>query len=110
LAFDPQTRQLFAGCRGGQLMVVLDANTGKAITTDPIGERVDAAACDPRQNWCFSQLGGGTIAVFHEDSADKYAYLENIVTNPGSRPWDLIPKRIGSSCPRISEATLLFLF
>src|SRR2546421_11224629 len=28
LAFDPQSRRLFAGCRGGQLMVVLDADSG----------------------------------------------------------------------------------
>jgi YVTN family beta-propeller protein len=53
LAFDPQTRRLFAGCRGGQLMVVLDADNGKTITTAPIGERVDAAAFDPRTKLVF---------------------------------------------------------
>ena len=92
LAFDPQTRRLFAGCRGGQLMIVLDADTGKVITTAPIGERVDAAAFDPATKLVFQATGGGTIAVFHEDSADKYAFLENIVTNPGSKTMGLDPK------------------
>ena len=92
LAFDPQTRRLFAGCRGGQLMVVLDADTGKVITTAPIGERVDAAAFDPATKLVFQSTGGGTIAVFHEDSADKYAFLENIVTTPGSKTMGLDPK------------------
>jgi YVTN family beta-propeller protein len=60
LAFDPQTRRLFAGCRGGQLMVILDADSGKVITTAPIGERVDAAAFDPAAKLVFMSTGGGT--------------------------------------------------
>jgi YVTN family beta-propeller protein len=92
LAFDPQTRRLFAGCRGGQLMVVLDADTGKVITTAPIGERVDAAAFDPATKLVFQSTGGGTIAIFHEDSADKYTFLENVVTNPGSKTMGLDPQ------------------
>jgi YVTN family beta-propeller protein len=92
LAFDPQTRRLFAGCRGGQLMVVLDADSGKAITTAPIGERVDAAAFDPATKLVFQSTGGGTVAVFHQDSADRYTLLENVVTNPGSKTMGLDPK------------------
>jgi YVTN family beta-propeller protein len=92
LAFDPQTRRLFAGCRGGQLMVVLDADSGKIITTAPIGERVDAAAFDPATKLVFMSTGGGTIAVFHEDSPDKYTLLENLATNPGSKTMGLDPK------------------
>jgi YVTN family beta-propeller protein len=92
LAFDPQTRRLFAGCRGGQLMVVLDADSGKVITTAPIGERVDAAAYDPGTKLVFQSTGGGTIAVFHQDSADKYALVENVTTNPGSKTMGLDPR------------------
>src|SRR5437016_13473160 len=47
LAFDPQARRLVAGCRGGQLMVVLDADSGKGISTAPIAGHVDAGASDP---------------------------------------------------------------
>jgi YVTN family beta-propeller protein len=92
LAFDPQTRRLFAGCRGGQLMVVLDADSGKIITTAPIGERVDAAAYDPATKLVLMSTGGGTIAVFHQDSADKYTLLENLPTNSGSKTMGLDPK------------------
>lgn len=92
LAFDPQSRRLFAGCRGGQLMVVLDADSGKVITTAPIGERVDAAAYDPATKLVFLSNGGGTISVFHQDSADKYTLLETVVTNPGSKTMALDPK------------------
>ena len=92
LAFDPQTRRLFAGCRGGQLMVVLDADSGKVITTAPIGERVDAAAYDPATKLVFQSTGDGKVAIFHQDSADKYTLLENLVTNPGSKTMGLDPK------------------
>jgi DNA-binding beta-propeller fold protein YncE len=92
LAFDPQTRRLFAGCRGGQLMVVLDADSGKVITTEPIGERVDAAAYDPGTKLVFESTGDGKVAIFHQDSADNYTLLENFVTSPGSKTMGLDPK------------------
>ena len=89
LAFDPETRRLFAGCRGGQLMVVLDADSGKVVATVPIGERVDAAAFDPSTKTVFMSNGGGTISVYRQDSADKYTLLETITTNPGSKTMGL---------------------
>lgn len=92
LAFDPQTRRLFAGCRGGQLMVVLDADSGKVITTAPIGERVDAGAYDPAAKVVFQSTGDGKIAIFHQDSADKYTLLETVTTNPGSKTMGFDPK------------------
>jgi YVTN family beta-propeller protein len=92
LAFDPQTRRLFAGCRGGQLMVVLDADSGKVVTTAAIGDHVDAAAFDPATKLVFMSTGAGTITVFHQDSADKYTLLENLTTNPGSKTMALDPK------------------
>ena len=73
-------------------MVVLDADSGKAITTAPIGERVDAAAYDPATKLVFLSNGGGTISIFHQDSADKYTFVENVVTNPGSKTMALDPK------------------
>jgi DNA-binding beta-propeller fold protein YncE len=92
LAFDPNTRHLFAGCRGGQLMVVVDADTGKVVTTAPIGERVDAAAFDPSNNLVFMSNGGGDISVYHEGGNDKFTLQETVVTNPGSKTMGLDPK------------------
>jgi YVTN family beta-propeller protein len=92
LAFDPETRRLFAGCRGGQLMVVIDADTGKIVTTAPIGERVDAAAFDPSNGLVFMSNGGGNISIYHEDGKDKFSLLETVVTNPGSKTMGLDTK------------------
>jgi len=92
LAFDPAARRLFAGCRGGQLMVVLDADSGKVVTTAPIGERVDAGAWDAANKLVFMSNGGGTISVYHQDSNDKYTLVETITTNPGSKTMGLDAK------------------
>ncbi len=89
LAFDPNSRRLFAGCRGGQLMVVLDADTGKIVTTVPIGERVDAAAFDQSNGLVFMSNGGGNISIYHEESADKFTLLQTVTTNPGSKTMAL---------------------
>jgi YVTN family beta-propeller protein len=89
LAFDPNTRRLFAGCRGGLLMVVLDADSGKSVTTGPIGERVDAAAFDPSSKLVFMSNGGGNVSVYHEDEKDTYSLVETISTNAGSKTMAL---------------------
>ncbi len=92
LAFDPQTRRLFAGCRGGQLMVVLDADNGKSVVTAPIGERVDAAAFDPADKLVFMSNGGGNISVYRQEGSDKYSLVETVATNPGSKTMALDAK------------------
>jgi len=92
LAFDPEKRRLFAGCRGGQLMVVLDADSGQVVATAPIGERVDAAAFDPASQRVFMSNGRGTISVYHEEGKEKYSLAETITTRPGSKTMGLDTK------------------
>src|SRR6202000_2592075 len=92
LAFNPNSRRLFAGCRGGQLMVVLDADSGKIVTTAPIGERVDAAAFDPANGLVFMSNGGGEISIYHEEGDDKFELVQTVETNPGSKTMGLDTK------------------
>ena len=41
MAIDAVNRRLFVGCRNRKL-IVMDSDTGKVVTTVPIGEAVDA--------------------------------------------------------------------
>jgi YVTN family beta-propeller protein len=91
LAMDRKHRRLFAGC-SNKLMVVVDADNGRLITTLPIGSSVDAAAFDPSSQLVFSSNGEGTLTVVHEDSPDKYSVIENVVTQRGARTMTLDPK------------------
>ncbi len=91
LAIDREHRRLFAGCHN-QIMVVMDADTGKVVTTVPIGRGVDANAFDPATQLAFSSNGDGTLTVVHEDSPDKFSVLENVGTQRGARTMALDPR------------------
>lgn len=65
LAMDAATHRLFANC-ANKLMVVMDAQNGKVITTLPIGDHVDGAAFDPGTKRAYAPNGEGTLTVVQE--------------------------------------------
>ena len=91
MAMDRANRRLFIGCRS-KVMAVLDADTGKVITTLPIGDHVDATAFDAETKLIFNSNGEGTITVIHEDSPDKYSFVETVKTAPRAKTMALDPK------------------
>jgi DNA-binding beta-propeller fold protein YncE len=91
LAMDTASKRLFVGCRN-KLLVVVDAENGKVVTREPIGEGVDAAAFDPGTKLVFCSCGDGTVSVYHEDGPDKYTLVETIKTKPRSKTMALDPK------------------
>jgi DNA-binding beta-propeller fold protein YncE len=84
LAMDIAHRRLFAGC-GNKKMAVIDADTGKVITTLPIGEHVDATVFDPETRRAFNSNGEGTITVIQEDTPNDFHVVENVPTQKGAR-------------------------
>jgi YVTN family beta-propeller protein len=84
LALDNETHRLFSVC-GNKLMVISDAETGKVVTTQPIGDRCDGAAFDPILKRAYSSNGEGTITVVQEENANSYKVLETIPTQAGAR-------------------------
>ena len=92
LAYDAQTNRLFIGCRKEPKMVVMDAATGKVITSFTIGSGVDFAGFDPKANLIFFSCGDGTLSVFHEKSADEYEDLGAVKTQPSAKTMALDPK------------------
>jgi len=91
MAMDRANRRLFIGCRS-KVMAVLDADTGKVITTLPIGDHVDATAFDPETKLVFNSNGEGTITVIHQDSPDTYSIVETVKTVPRAKTMALDPK------------------
>jgi YVTN family beta-propeller protein len=91
LAIDTQTRRLFVGCHN-KLMVILNADSGKVVTTLPIGEGVDANAFDTETKQAFSSQGDGTLTIVREESADKFSVQQNAATQRGARTMALNPK------------------
>jgi len=91
LAIDSKNNRLFAGCHN-RLLAVISADTGKVITTLPIGEGVDATVFDPQTALVITTSGDGTMTVVHEDKADKYHVAETVQTQKRSRTLTLDEK------------------
>src|SRR5256714_13727749 len=91
LAYDAKTNRLFIGCRNEPKMVVMDAGTGKVISSFPIGKGVDYAAFDSQAGLIFFSCGEGTLSVFHEKSADEYEDAGAVKTQPSAKTMAFDP-------------------
>ena len=92
MAMDTKSRRIFSGC-DNKMMSVMDADTGKVVTTVPIGDGVDATWFDPGTKYVLNSCGqDGVLTVIHEDSPDKYSVVENVPTQKGARTMALDPK------------------
>ncbi|PYS23401.1 MAG: YVTN family beta-propeller domain-containing protein [Acidobacteria bacterium] len=92
LAYDAKTKRLFIGCNNDPKMVVMDATSGKVITSFPIGRGVDYAAFDPQAKLIFFSCREGVLSVFHEKSADEYEDVGPVKTQTGARTMAFDPK------------------
>jgi DNA-binding beta-propeller fold protein YncE len=91
LAIDVKNRRLFAGC--DKKMAVVNADSGKVITTLPIGDGVDADRFDPDNGFAYASCGEGVLTVVHEDSPEKFSVVQNVTTERGARTMALDTKR-----------------
>ena len=105
LAYDAQTKRLFIGCRNEPKMVVMDATSGKVITSFPIGRGVDYAAFDPKAKLVFFSCGEGVLDIFHEKSADAYEDAGPVKTQTGARTmaFDAKTQKIFLSTAEVTE-------
>src|SRR5437762_11313875 len=80
-----------AGCYNKH-MAISDAESGRLITTVPIGSGVDANTFDPSTEDAFASNGDGTLTVVHEDAPDVFRVTETVTTMPGARTMALDPR------------------
>ncbi len=90
MAIDTAHHRLFSGCRSG-VMAISDYQSGKVVTTVPIGTGVDGAGYDPESGDAFASNANGTLTVIHQDTPDEYHVVENVKTPQGSRNMGLDP-------------------
>ena len=90
IAMDPAHRRLFSGC-DNKVMAVSDADSGKVLGTQPIGDGVDAGGFDPAAGLVFMSCGEGVLSVIREDNPDHYTKLEDAPTQKYARTMALDP-------------------
>ena len=84
LAYDNLTKRLFAGCE--KLLIVIDATNGKIVDKITIGDGCDGVAFDAAVNNIYTANGNdGTLTVIHEEDANKFTVMENVITKKGAR-------------------------
>jgi DNA-binding beta-propeller fold protein YncE len=97
LTIDAPNSRLFIGCRGaaggvGKVLAVMDALTGKVITTLPIGTRVDAVSFDADNKLVFASNYDGTVSVIRQKNANQYESVGDIQTQVGAKTMTFDPK------------------
>ena len=90
MSIDTAHHRLFSGCRSG-VLAVSDYQSGRLITTLPIGAGVDGSGYDPATGDVFASNANGTLTVIHQDAPDRYHVVENVATPPLSRNMGLDP-------------------
>ena len=83
LAYDKETKRLFAGCE--KLLIVLNAENGSIVDKIAIGDGCDGVAFDSKKKIIYTSNGEGNLSVIKELSADKYSSLGNFPTKRGAR-------------------------
>ena len=92
MAIDQKNRRLFSGGRGPQILVMMDADTGKVIQSFPISVGVDANSFEPSTGMLFVSTREGMIHIYHEDSPDKLSEVETVKTEYGAKTIQVDPK------------------
>ena len=101
LALDERNHVLFAACgQSGNppatppqpMMVILDANDGKILTSLPLAGSSDGAVFNPKTMEVFSTHGNGTLTVIKEISPTSFEVEQNLQTMPGAKCLTLDPK------------------
>src|ERR1700730_17373941 len=92
IAMDLQHRRLFSAGRNPQMLVVLDADSGKVIQSFPITGGVDASVYETETGMLFVSTREGFVHIFHEDSPDKFSVVDSVKTEFGAKTMGLDAK------------------
>lgn len=84
IALDAPHHRLFAACHN-KMLVMLDTNTGKVVTTVPIGAGVDGCAFDEATQLVFASCGEGVTTIAKEESPQKLNVIQTLKTERSAR-------------------------
>jgi len=92
MAMDQKNRRLFSAGRGPQLVIMMDADTGKVLQSYPISAGVDANSFEPATGMLFVSTREGMMHIYHEDSPDKLSEVETVKTEYGAKTLQIDTK------------------
>jgi DNA-binding beta-propeller fold protein YncE len=102
LAIDEANHRLYLGCRKEPMVVIMDSETGKEISSVAIPGDVDDLFFDAKRKRLYASCGEGFIAVLKQNDADHCELLEKIETVKGAKTsyFDAATDRLFLAVPR----------
>jgi len=94
LDYDPASRRIFVGCRGDKpVLAVLDADSGKVVTTLTIGHGNDGVVFDAATRRVYTSNGvDANLVIYDQIDANTYKLEQAVTTRPYARTMALDPK------------------
>jgi len=84
LALDNKNHLLFSVC-SNKMMVIVNALTGKVVSTPTIGEDPDGVAFDPDLKCAYSSSNMGSMTVVKQGADGKFSVLGDLDTQKGAK-------------------------
>ncbi|HEY3761017.1 MAG TPA: hypothetical protein VGN23_04660 [Verrucomicrobiae bacterium] len=92
LGLDTKNHILFAMCANPNVCAVVNADTGKVLTTLPIGNGTDGGGFNPATMEAWSSQRDGTLTIIKENSPTDFAVEQTVQTKPGCKTSSLDKK------------------
>jgi DNA-binding beta-propeller fold protein YncE len=94
LGFDAKNHVLFVACRAPApgVMVIMNSEDGKIITTLPLAGGSDGAVFNPATMEAFSSHGNGTMTIIKENSPTSFVVEQDLQTMSGAKTLTLDSK------------------
>lgn len=94
LAFDEKSQRIFVGCRSEKpVLAIMDAGSGKVVTTLPIGRGNDGVIFDADSHEIYTSNGvEANLVIYTQVDANTYKLAEAVTTRPYARTMALDPK------------------
>lgn len=107
IALDKVNQRAFTVCRENKGMSVVDINSGKVITTVPIGAGVDAVIYDGANKLVLVSNGDGTATIIKQNSADDYSVVQTLHTTYRAKTMAFDPRtnKLYFSAPQFQPGT-----
>jgi DNA-binding beta-propeller fold protein YncE len=105
--YEDKSDRVFVSCRGTKpVLAVIDAKSGKTVTTVPIGANSDGLGFNPIEKLVLVPNGAsGTVSVIKQDGPDAYHLVETVATRIHARTLTVDPKT-GKAVTAAPESTL----
>jgi DNA-binding beta-propeller fold protein YncE len=94
IAYDSGHKRIFVGCRGkAPVLAVIDADSGKVVTTLEIGRGNDGVVYDGTTKKIYTSNGvDANLVIYDQVDPDNYKLAEATTTRPYARTMAVDPK------------------